>query len=527
MAAIPEVPADEEERLAELRRFRILDTEPDERFDRLTTLVARILGVPIALVSLVDRDRQWFKSRVGLPATETPREISFCGHAILEDDVFVVPDATLDERFVNNPLVTGEPSIRFYAGAPLRTDAGQRVGTLCAIDSTARKLTSDERQLLRDLADVVVDELELHAAAIQLREQRDALAEARDLAERAVQHQSQLLLSVSHELRTPIHAITGLVELVSDREMDQDQRQLMDTAHRSALSLARTVDRLIEAGHLDDRLVPPSAPSGSAPDSQSTSHSLDRAHGLVLVVEDNAVNRMLAGRQLARLGYRSTMAANAEEALQVWADQRPDVVLMDWQMPEVDGLETTARIRSMEHAEGSGRVPIIAVTASAMPGDRERCLAVGMDDFLAKPVGLDELDAVLARWGPPTMPPAGHRDPQAGPSAVEAALDSLVADLGDVAAVAEIARIFLDHLPGQIAAIVDSPDPSERSSVSHRLKSSSGTLGLADLARACAEVEADPVGADRNRLPILAEEGAALVRSWMESSDTSPRSGQP
>ncbi|MBA4177055.1 MAG: hypothetical protein C0505_10925 [Leptothrix sp. (in: Bacteria)] len=156
----PDTPADEFERLNVLRFLAVLDTAPEERFDRLTRIAQHIFQVPIALVSLVDADRQWFKSRQGLQATETPRDISFCGHAILSHETFVVPNALEDPRFADNPLVTGAPDIRLYAGAPLADASGKRVGTLCVIDRHARELTDVQRRLLRDLADCVVAELE-------------------------------------------------------------------------------------------------------------------------------------------------------------------------------------------------------------------------------------------------------------------------------------------------------------------------------------------------------------------------------
>ncbi|MGB5339994.1 MAG: GAF domain-containing protein, partial [Gammaproteobacteria bacterium] len=147
----PEKPADEVSRIDTLRALNILDTSPEERFDRLTRLAKRLFGVPIALVSLVDEDRQWFKSCQGLTASETPRDISFCGHAILGDDIFLVSNAALDERFHYNPLVTNEPHIRFYAGCPLTVPNGSKLGTLCIIDREPREFSEDDMELLRDL----------------------------------------------------------------------------------------------------------------------------------------------------------------------------------------------------------------------------------------------------------------------------------------------------------------------------------------------------------------------------------------
>ena len=157
-------PADESTRLDTLRSLKLLDTSPEERFDRLTRLAKRLFGVPIALVSLVDADRQWFKSCVGLEASETSRDISFCGHAIMGDEVFLVPDALLDGRFADNPLVIGDPKIRFYAGCPLKVSNGSRLGTLCVIDVKPRQLDEDDLALLRDLTRMAEQEI----AAVQL-----------------------------------------------------------------------------------------------------------------------------------------------------------------------------------------------------------------------------------------------------------------------------------------------------------------------------------------------------------------------
>lgn len=156
----PEVPANEAQRLAALDSMDVLFTPSEERFDRITRIATRVLGMPIALVSLVARDVQWFKSARGLDVTETPRDISFCGHAIHDDETFVVGDAAKDERFFDNPLVTGGPKIRFYAGHPIHGIDGDRVGTLCVIDRTPKALSADQLGVLQDLAAIAESELQ-------------------------------------------------------------------------------------------------------------------------------------------------------------------------------------------------------------------------------------------------------------------------------------------------------------------------------------------------------------------------------
>ncbi|UXH78162.1 GGDEF domain-containing protein [Roseateles amylovorans] len=163
----PLIPPDEGARLATLRVLQLLDTDPDERFDRITRMARRLFQVPIALISLVDDERLWFKSAQGLDATETPRDLSFCGHAILSDHLLLVPDAHLDPRFADNPLVTGPPHIRFYAGCPVRAPSGHRLGTLCLIDHVARGFDVDDQATLRDLASLVEQQFAaLHLALV-------------------------------------------------------------------------------------------------------------------------------------------------------------------------------------------------------------------------------------------------------------------------------------------------------------------------------------------------------------------------
>jgi diguanylate cyclase (GGDEF)-like protein len=155
----PELPANEAERLHALKTLQILDTSHEERFDRVTRMAKRMFGVEISLVSLVDEDRQWFKSKQGLEASETPRDISFCGHAINHDGLFIIPNAIEDVRFSDNPLVTDAPNIRFYAGYPLKLRQGINLGTLCLIDSKPKHLNEDDKQLLNDLGAMIEQEI--------------------------------------------------------------------------------------------------------------------------------------------------------------------------------------------------------------------------------------------------------------------------------------------------------------------------------------------------------------------------------
>lgn len=235
-------PDNEVDRIEKLKRYQILDTSPEEVFDRITRIVGDIIGVPIALVSLIDSDRQWFKSKHGLDADETPRELAFCAHAILDDGLFVVEDASQDSRFADNPLVISGPEIRFYAGAPLRTPDGLNLGTLCAIDQKPRKLTPQQSQLLTDLARVVMDELELRIAL------RDAMGTIADEVSLSAQKDTFIAM-VSHELRTPLTSIRGSLGILEGgavKDIPDKAMDLLTLANRNVSKLMGLIDDLLD-----------------------------------------------------------------------------------------------------------------------------------------------------------------------------------------------------------------------------------------------------------------------------------------
>ena len=250
---------DEAVRLDALRRYRILDTDPEQRFDDLTMLASQVCGAPIALITLIDADRQWFKSRIGVSMAETSRNVSFCAHAMLQRPIFIVDDAAQDERFRNNPMVTGHPHIRFYAGASLSSREGQPLGSLCVIDYTPRTLTREQADALDALRRQVEAQLELRRNLLEL----DAALAARDRAETSQLHMIEELRKLSgliplcstcqFDMTIPadpeaISLVTeGLERMLRDRAWREDDVIAVELAVREALANA------IRHGCMNDR----------------------------------------------------------------------------------------------------------------------------------------------------------------------------------------------------------------------------------------------------------------------------------
>lgn len=232
------MPPNETARLAAVRRLRVLDTRPEEAIDRVVGLARDVLNVQVAAVSLVDRDRLWFKSLIGAPIAHVPRELAFCGHAILGNDVFVVPDARADERFADNPFVTGEAGIRFYAAAPLLSPDGHAVGTLCILDRTPRILTEMEAHTLRRLGDIAAETLQQRLATLH------AEAEGRAKA--------QFIAGLGYDLRTPLTSILGFADLLSDGTLDDSQRQeFLATIQRNGRQLLSVINDMLDYARIE------------------------------------------------------------------------------------------------------------------------------------------------------------------------------------------------------------------------------------------------------------------------------------
>lgn len=240
----------ESRRLKVLEELRVLDTGLEACFDDITSYLADVCKVPICLISLVDQDRQWFKSRTGLDASETPRDLAFCAHAIHSSELFEVKDAHKDSRFSDNPLVKGYPHVVFYAGQPLEPEDGVRIGTLCVIDRKPRRLNSIQKKALEVMARQVVTQLKLRRMLLDK-------SDAEQAAQQAAQEKAALLAQMSHEIRTPMGGIIGMAELLSDEIKEPKALKMARTIKNCTESLMEMLNGILDLSKIESKKIIP------------------------------------------------------------------------------------------------------------------------------------------------------------------------------------------------------------------------------------------------------------------------------
>ncbi|WP_061224130.1 GAF domain-containing hybrid sensor histidine kinase/response regulator [Leptospira weilii] len=238
------IPFNEKERLDALHSYQIINTIPEEKFDSLTQIAAYICDSPFVLISLIDTNRLWFKSKIGMNISEIPRDISFCQYTIIQDEIFEIENALKDERFQNNPFVLGPPYIRFYAGTPLKTPEGFNVGTLCVFDTEPKSLNSKQKMILKVLSNQVIANFEL------IKKNRE-LVLVHEKKEEFQKSKSQFFANMSHEIRTPVHGILGVTGLLSETKLQPEQKEYVDIIRRNGNLLLNLLNDILDFSKLE------------------------------------------------------------------------------------------------------------------------------------------------------------------------------------------------------------------------------------------------------------------------------------
>ena len=262
-------PKNEKERVAALEHYQILDTLPEGQFDEITQVAAHICGCPIATISIIADQRQWYKSKIGLDLVETPREVAFCAHTILDDKPLIVEDTRLDPRFFDNPVVSGGPGVRFYAGVPLTNADGLALGTLCVVDLKPRRLTDEQKIALEALGRHVITHLELRRTLLDRARAEAEVQLLNELLERRVlertaelhraneelkvanQAKTEFLTNMSHEIRTPLNGIIGMTDLMSQTRLDSEQKDFLETIHANGENLLAIVNDVLDFSKIE------------------------------------------------------------------------------------------------------------------------------------------------------------------------------------------------------------------------------------------------------------------------------------
>ncbi len=238
--------SNEKERLEKLKYYEILDSVEEEIFNNVVKLASEICETPIALISLIDEERQWFKAKYGLSAPETPREVAFCAHAILGNTLFEIPDSTKDERFFDNPLVVNDPNVIFYAGHPLTTPDNLNIGTLCVIDNKPKQLNEKQKQSLSILAKQVVHLIDIRSKTKELEESRRSAAAANE-------SKLDFIAAISHDIRNPLNSLFGITDILLNDEKNPEKINLLNQFRNSTEIILRIVNDTIDLSQLETK----------------------------------------------------------------------------------------------------------------------------------------------------------------------------------------------------------------------------------------------------------------------------------
>lgn len=267
---LPETPENEKERLAALRSYSILDSLPEQDYDNIVHIASQICNMPISMVSLIDKDRQWFKAKKGLLSEQTDRDVAFCAHAINRpDDIMIVNDAREDDRFDRNPLLAADPPVIFYAGVPLKDAEGYALGTLCVIDTKPNDLTPDQRQSLRALSHQVMRLLELRRKTMNLEETLESLEERNQQLDR-------FAMVAAHDLKSPLNNILGFLDLLEEQfgeKPDQNMEEIISLIGESTENLRSLVDGLLQFSR-SEKLLEEDAEEFKISDVEKAMHDL-------------------------------------------------------------------------------------------------------------------------------------------------------------------------------------------------------------------------------------------------------------
>jgi signal transduction histidine kinase/CheY-like chemotaxis protein len=426
MPAAPK-PENESERLEKLYDYDILDSLPEQRFDDIAALAAKTLGMPVALISLVDKDRQWLKARYGLDVQETPRDHAFCAYTILDRKTFVVENALEHPRVSDNPLVTSEPHIRFYAGAPIITPDKHAIGSLCVIDYKSGTLTDEQLEILEGFARQVSTQLEYTLALKSLSETNGRLLHEQRQAQAAKLSKHQFLANLSHELRTPMNAIMGFTDRLQKRLVDSIPKRDLDsleTVYRNANNLLDMINKLIDIARLEAGAVTVDIQQTSCSSILSqlieSQFAKSRTNGFEVLFEIDTISDAIkadAGLLLKSLEQFASNVALAGNDKQIYLDflSRSDNSRESWFILSIrnskESIDQKYRITKQEYGKKEKDVNQSLATMIANEfiekhdGHTEiRCSNEGDLEFLihlpilAKPEILDKPDADESRF---------------------------------------------------------------------------------------------------------------------------------